>query len=53
MPQHLPVDGGVPHPIDIHVTSKKVTYHLACFVTLDVSSSYFDDSDFLQYLQGK
>ena len=52
VPFLLPVVGGVSHPIDAHCTSKKVTYHLTCLATFDVSSSYFDDNEILQYLQG-
>ena len=46
------VVGGVPHTIDTNFTCKKVNYCLTCYLTFHVSSLYFDDNEFLQYLQG-
>ena len=39
--------------IDAYSTSKKVTYPSICFVTFDVSSLYFNNNNFLPYLQEK
>ena len=49
---HMPVAGTVPNYTDIYDISNKLTYDLTCSVTFDISSFYFDDNGFLQYLQG-
>ena len=45
----MPIAGSVPNNIDTHITYKKVTYCWTCSITY---SLYFDDNEFLQYLQG-
>ena len=50
--ESMSVVGGAPYPVNSHVTSKKVTYYFTYFATFDVSSLYFDENKFLQYMQG-